>query len=138
MNPVAITDWHKYLQDGDNFLQTALAGAKRRAAIFTPEILYNLVAMAIEKQIMGFIMSRGDLAENHTMTDLLRALAKHAEVPADLARDLLYLDSFQEICDLNAYKRRPPTPAETSRILAIGSELQTFINLSLQRCRPAA
>lgn len=138
MQPMAIIDWRLYLSDGAQYLRTALAGAEKRAGVFTSEILYNITAMGIEKMIMGFLMSRGDLAENHTMADLLRALEKHVAVPTALAHDLLYLDSFQEICDLDAYNRRPPTLAETSRILAIGSELQTFINDAMQRCRPAA
>jgi len=138
MQQMAIIDWHLYLTDGAKYLRTAHAGAEKRAGVFTTEILYNIIGMGIEKLIMGFLMSRGDLAENHTMGDLLRALEKHVEVPAALARDLLYLDSFQEICDLATYNRRPPTPAESRRILAIGSELQTFINDTMQPCRPAA
>ena len=138
MNPVPIIDWRNYLKDGEKYLQTALGAAKRRSEVFTPEILYNIIGMAIEKLIMGFLMSRGDLAENHTMGDLLRALEKHTEVPANLSRDLLYLDSFQEICDIDTYNRRPPTLEETKRILAIGQEMETFINTNLQQCRPAA
>jgi len=135
---IAITDWREYLKDGKLYLQTALGAAERRSDVFTPEILYNIVAMSIEKLIMGFLMSRGDLAENHTMGDLLRALEKHAEVPAILSRDLLYLDSFQEICDLDTYNRRPPTQEETIRILAIGREMEAFINANLQQRHPAA
>lgn len=137
MMTVAITDWRKYLKDGDQYLQTALGAAERRSNVFTPEILYNIVAMAIEKLIMGFLMSRGDLAENHTMGDLLFALKRHLDLPEEIVGDLLYLDSFQEICDLDSYNRRPPTDEETIRILAIGREMQTFINASLQQCQPA-
>jgi len=128
MIPMAITDWRQYLKEGEQYLKTALGGADRRAEVFTPEILYNITGMAIEKLIMGFLMSRGDLAENHTMADLLRALEKHAEIPAALAQDLLFLDSFQEICDIDTYKRRPPSPEETRRILAIGQAVEQFIS----------
>jgi len=138
MMTVAITDWRKYLKDGELYLQTALGAAKRRSEVFTPEILYNIVAMAIEKLIMGFLMSRGDLAENHTMGDLLFALKRHLELPEKITGDLLYLDSFQEICDLDTYNRRPPTPEETRRILSIGQEMQTFITANLHKCQPAA
>ncbi len=127
MITMAITDWRQYLKEGEQYLQTALGAATRRPEVFTPEILYNLTGMAIEKLIMGFLMSRGDLAENHTMADLLRALGRHAEVPAELVQDLLYLDSFQEICDLATYRRRPPTPEESRRILAIGQAVRQFI-----------
>ncbi len=138
MIPVAIIDWRNYLKDGEKYLQTALGAAERRSEVFTPEILYNIVGMAIEKLIMGFLMSRGDLAENHTMGDLLRALEKHSTVPDTISRDMLFLDSFQEICDIDTYNRRPPTQEETKRILAIGQDLETFINANLQQCQPAA
>ena len=138
MNPVAIIDWRNYLKDGEKYLQTALGAAKRRSEVFTPEILYNITGMAIEKLIMGFLMNRGDLAENHTMGDLLHALERHIDVPTNLTQDLLYIDSFQEICDLDTYNRRPPTPEEIKRILTIGQEIETFITTNLQQCQPAA
>ena len=137
MIPVAITDWREYLKDGEKYLQTASGASIRRSEIFTPEILYNITAMGIEKLIMGFLMSRGDLAENHTMGDLLFALKRHLKLPERLINDLLYLDSFQEICDLDTYNRRPPTPEESGRILEIGRNLETFINKSLNQCQPA-
>ncbi|MDH5297936.1 MAG: hypothetical protein OEV91_02860 [Desulfobulbaceae bacterium] len=127
MTPMAIVDWRLFLKHGEEYLATAEQAARRRPEVFTPDILYNLTAMAIEKLIMGFLMSRGDLAENHTMGDLLRAMELHAKIPADLARSLRFLDSFQEICDLDSYNRRPPTPEETGRILAIGREVERFI-----------
>jgi len=123
-----LSDWRQYLKDGEGYLTTAQQAAARKKQAFTPEILYNLTAMAIEKYIMGFLMSRGDLADNHTMGDLLAAMERHIPLPAELAGDLLFLDSFQEICDLDTYSRRPPTSAEIEKILNIGQQIKEFIN----------
>lgn len=131
MFPNSITDWRLYLRDGEQYLATAEGAAVRRREVFTPEILYNLTAMAIEKLIMGFLMSRGDLAENHTMGDLLVAIKRHLALPQSLVDGLTYLDSFQEICDLDTYSRRAPTEEECGQIIAIGADLKNFITASL-------
>ena len=114
-------NWRDYQRDGEQFLRTALqAHAKGRQA-FSSDTLYNLTCMAIEKYIMAFLMKHGDLAENHTMGDLLRALTTHCGDLGDLAQQLLYLDTFQEICDLENYTVRIPNQNDIERILAIGS-----------------
>lgn len=122
-----IEDWRQYLKQGEKYLNTAVKAAAKRPEVFTPAILYNLSAMAIEKLIMGYLMSRGDLAENHTMADLLQALERHIELPADLARDLLCLDSFQEICDMDTFSIKKPMGSDIAKMLTIGDEVKRFI-----------
>lgn len=124
---VQIADWRNYFTDGEKYLRTASAGQSRRPEIFTPEILYNLVTMAIEKFCMGFLMSRGDLADNHTMVDLLHSLARHLTLPPDLARDLRDLDAFQEICDLDTYSRQPPSRRQIDAMLGVARATQAFL-----------
>ena len=124
---IGIQDWRHYLSDGASFLKTAVNAAEKRPGVFTPEILYNLVAMAIEKLLMGFLMYHGDLAENHTMADLLRSVEHHVLMDKELAADLLLLDSFQEICSLDTFSRKTPTAADISKIIGIGREVQLFV-----------
>ncbi len=120
---IEIDNWQEYRRDGEQFLHTALSAARSRNRRFTPDTLYNLVAMAIEKLIMAFLMRRGDLADNHTMLDLLQALERHIPVRPELARQFAYLDAFQEICAIDSYSCRTPTPADIERITAIGVEV---------------
>ncbi len=129
---VQLDDWRRYHRDGEQFLHTAVEAARKRPEVFTPEILYNLVAMAIEKYIMAFLMFNGDLAENHTMGDLLRALELHAGPQPELADRLLRLDAYQEICDLDSYKRRPPSIDDLPDILTTGQEVRRFVQERLQ------
>ncbi len=124
---VQIEDWRKYIDDGEKFLNTAINAAQKRPEVFTPEILYNLTAMAIEKFCMGYLMYHGDLADNHTMADLAEAVERHAGPQPELTKKLLFLDSFQEICDLSTYKRRPPNKEEITQILSIGQEVNNFV-----------
>jgi len=122
-----IDDWRQYIKEGGQYLHTAHEAAERRAEVFTPEILYNLTAMAIEKFIMGYLMSRGDLADNHTMRDLVEALERNAGPQPELGAKLRYLDGFQEICDLETYSRKPALPENIPEILAIGQMVREFV-----------
>lgn len=127
MELMQITDWRQYLKEGDQYLSTAVGAAARRSKVFTPEILYNVTAMAIEKMIMGYLMSRGDLADNHTMRDLLDAVERNAGPQPELGAKLRYLDGYQEICDLDTYKRVAPAPEDIPEILAIGQMVKAFV-----------
>ena len=123
-NCISIDSWKEYQRDGEQFISVARRAIEKHNSRFTPEILYNLIAMGIEKLIMAFLMKRGDLAENHTMGDLLYSLQKHLGKLEELQEDFAYLDSFQEICELANYKRKAPALVEISRILKIGEKVQ--------------
>ncbi len=129
---VQIEDWREYISDGGKFLHTALNAAQKRPEVFTPVILYNLTAMAIEKFCMGYLMYHGDLADNHTMTDLAEAVERHAGPQPELTKKLLFLDSFQEICDVNSYNRHPPSKEEIGKILTIGQEVKDFVSSKIE------
>jgi hypothetical protein len=125
---VQIDDWRKYHRDGEQFLRTALMAREKGRKHFTPEILYNLTGMAIEKFIMAYLMKNGDLADNHTMGDLLTALERHAGKQPELAEKLRYLDTFQEICALDSFSVKAPDQEETEVILGIGREIKEFLS----------
>lgn len=127
MGFIQIEGWRQYIKEGGQYLRTAHQAAERRGEVFTPEILSNLTAMAIEKFIMGYLMSRGDLADNHTMRDLLDAVERNAGPQPELGAKLRYLDAFQEICDMDTYSRKPALPEDIPEILAIGQLIREFV-----------
>jgi len=123
---VQITGWREYIKEGEQYLKCAVNAVKKRRAAFTPVILYNLIGMAIEKFLMGFLMHNGALAENHTMIDILNSVEKITGPQPQMLDDFRYLDSFQEICDIDAYNTREPTQAEIPRIIACGVAIRAF------------
>lgn len=127
MIPAPIHDWHTYLRDGEQFLKTAQAAYSKKKKAFSPETIYNLICMGIEKLIMAFLMQRGDLAENHTMVDLLRALEGHLGFNDEISKKLGYLDSFQEICDLDTYATVKPTTSDLEIIVGAGKEVHHYL-----------
>ena len=127
MQLVQLDDWRQFMKEGDDYLNTALRAAAKRREVFTAEILYNLAAMAIEKHLMALLMFHGDLADNHTMRDLIHSTERHLSLEPGLKERLLFLDAFQEICDQESYRRTPPDEAELAVVLQTAEEIQNFV-----------
>jgi hypothetical protein len=128
MNIVQIDNWRDYRRDGEQFLHTATEAHNKKRKAFSTDTLYNVTCMAIEKLVMAFLMKNGDLAENHTMADLLRALQLHLGDIPDLAEKLMYLDTFQEICSLDEYIIHIPTEEDVVKMLAIGEDVRAVLH----------
>ncbi len=128
MNIVQIDNWEDYRSDGEKFLQTATLAYSKKKKAFSTDTIYNVTCMAIEKLIMAFLMKNGDLAENHTMADLLRALQLHLGNIPGLEEKLLYLDSFQEICSLENFTIQIPSEEDVVKMLAIGEDVRTILH----------
>ncbi len=124
-----IRGWEQFLQEGEAYLKTGNGAHSRGKKAFTPEILYNIIAMAIEKLTMAVLMQRGALPYNHSMADLVEALewVVPAEI-ADLKEQLLALDRYQEICDVDAFNIRPPTSEAIPAMLTLAGNLQALVH----------
>ncbi|WP_457574158.1 hypothetical protein [Desulfolithobacter sp.] len=123
-----IDDWEDFLREGREYLATARGGYARRRNIFTPEILYNLIAMAIEKFVMAALMFHGTLPYNHTMHDLVEAMDQTFPGAIDTMRErLLSLDRYQEICDLDTYHIDPPSLEEITDMLVLAEQLGDLV-----------
>jgi len=109
----AIEDWQEYKVEGRQFLQLAETAFRKKKKTFTTEILYNLIAMAIEKLVMSALMEIGRLPYNHTMHDLVDALERWMpETIKGMEEPIRQLDSYQDICDPYAYSIKIPTVEE--------------------------
>ncbi|WP_152555186.1 hypothetical protein [Desulfonatronum thiodismutans] len=131
--------WRDFIAEGRQFHKAALGGLKR-TEVFTPEILYNMLAMAMEKYIMGLLMYRKNLPDNHTFRDLvdgLRRMEARSEnysgprLTDELAGELLALDAFQEICSVDGYARQPPSNEEILRMSRTCAKLQEYVDAGL-------
>ncbi|MBU4263022.1 MAG: hypothetical protein KKC76_14295 [Proteobacteria bacterium] len=125
----SIKGWEEYLHEGDQYLTTARNAFAGQRHAFTAEILYNVIAMAIEKLVMGALMQSGNLPYNHTMRDLAEAMEEHFPGRLGGIKDrLISLDAYQEICDLDTYHRQPPTMEEIPAMLNLAIELQELVS----------
>lgn len=121
----AIEDWQQYKLEGEQFLRLAETAFRKKKKNFTTEILYNLIAMAIEKLVMSALMEIGRLPYNHTMHDLVDALEQWLpEAVRGLEESIRNLDSYQDICDPSAWTVKVPTPAEIDIMLRVARQLE--------------
>ncbi|MDZ8119372.1 hypothetical protein [Pontiella agarivorans] len=104
--------YEAFMNEGDKYLKTAKGGIKR-PAIFTAEILYNIIGLAIEKHVMAALMAKGKLADNHTFTDLIDAADQVGGIGEEIAAQLLKFESYQNICPVFAgyHRAEPPVDA---------------------------
>ena len=121
----AIEDWQQYKIEGRQYLNLAETAFRKKKKAFTTEILYNLIAMAIEKLVMSGLMEIGRLPYNHTMHDLADALEQWMpESILGMAEAIRNLDSYQEICDPYVCTIKAPTPEEIENMLALARQLE--------------
>ena len=125
----AIDDWQQFKTAGLQYLDLAERAFHKRHKTFTPDILYNLIAMAIEKMVMSALMAIGRLPYNHTMHDLVAALEQWLpEAIRGMEEPIRSLDSYQDICDPYAYSIRVPTSEEIADMLALARQLEQRLN----------
>ena len=125
IRPRAIDDWPRYREEGEQFLRLAERAHEQQKKAFTPTILYNLVAMAIEKLVMAALMRCGRLPDNHTLHDLVAALERWLpDSVRGLAEPLCQLDSFQDICDPYASTMTSPSAGEVESMLILARKLE--------------
>ena len=128
-----ISGWEDFLQEGEAYLQTASGAHAHGRRAFTPVILYNIIAMAIEKSVMAVLMKHGALPYNHTMVDLVFAMDDlFPEYIAAIRDDLLALDSYQEICDVDGFSITPPAPDKIPAMLSLAHALQELVHTKIR------
>jgi len=127
-----ISGWEDFWSEGKAFLKTASAAYAQRKKAFTTVILYNIIAMAIEKFVMTALMCEGKLPFNHTMKDLVEAMDEaFPGAMSDIREGLLNLDQYQEICDIDTFNISGPAMEEIPTMLGLASRLQDLVEKQL-------
>ena len=126
MSGIFDDDYEAFMNEGDKYLKTARGGVKR-PAVFTTEILYNIIGLAIEKHVMGALMAKGKLADNHTFTDLIDATRQIGEIDEAIAGQLRKFESYQNICPVFAgYHRTEPPQEAIPEMIATAEAVQAW------------
>jgi hypothetical protein len=125
-------DWCIFYDEGCCFHKT-VNGAVKRPEVFTPEIIQNIAAMAIEKYFMAIFIKRSFLPLNHTLSDLLDTAASLSlPIESDLLETLNYMDQLQQICSFDNFKITPPTQSDVPRFLKAVADVAAIASKELQ------
>jgi len=118
--------WETFFDEGDSYLRVAQGGVKR-PKIFTPEVVYNLAAMALEKHVMSVLIHNGTLADNHTFEDLVDATDRCSPLAPDVRERLLDLQRHQQICSpYDGYRRDTLTREVADEITLVAAAIKDW------------
>jgi len=120
------------IQEADQYLKTAVGGLKRET-VFTPEILYNVLGMSIEKYCLALLYYKEKMPDNHTFLDLVDAMSAVVSFPADLKEELKALQGYQEICSLSTYVRNVPDRAAILEMIETTRKLESFVKTTCEQ-----
>jgi hypothetical protein len=109
-------DWEIFYAEGLRYREIAEKTAGNSVK-FTPEILYNLSCIAIEKLFMGYFLKVKFMPYNHTLQDLVESMKELRPVPPELEECLMRMNSFQEICSIERYSRRIPSAGDVAEFI---------------------
>jgi hypothetical protein len=126
-------EWKGFYDAGRAFHKTARGGLGR-PEVFTPEIIQNIAAMAIEKYFMAIFTHRGILPRNHTMGDFLEEARNFMSLPAEFEETLRYMDSLQNICSVVDFKITRPKAADAPRFIEAADTLALLAERELALC----
>ncbi len=127
------TEWKPFYEDARAYRKTA-CGAVRRPRVFTPEIMLNIIGMAIEKYLMAVFIRHGVLPSNHTMHDLVESLDGVASLDAETCDTMRAMDDFQQICVLDDIRTRTPEPEDIARFLRALDRVSALAEGELAPC----
>ena len=125
--------WEDVWKEAEEF-RSAASGGMSRTKVFTPRILYNILAMSAEKYCIALFTSRRYMTEGHTFHDLANALTEVLGDAADekFLKDFRGLDKAQmEQCSLAVYKPSPMGYEDIASYLEVLESLRTLVQGSL-------
>ena len=125
MTHATILGWQEHMESGRRYLKTASNG-RARPAVFTPELIYQVTAMAIEKLLVGIWQYHGQMPGDHTLEGLVDGLEPICPLEKDLAEDVKALGRFDDMCPLVPVNKHIPTDLEIQGMLAVARQVAAF------------
>ena len=131
------SDWYDYVVAGIKYLKTAVKG-RNRPSVFTNELTYNLITLAVEKLLVGLSLHHGNPPEHHRLDGLVNTVTQIEPMDADLIKKVEGIDSYQDLCSLEVYSRPVPNDMEIKAMLEIAKEVERFVKQSIERRNSSA
>jgi hypothetical protein len=126
------SDWYDHVVAGIQYLKTVVKG-QSRPSVFTNELKYNLITLAVEKLLVGLSFHHGKLPEHHRLDGLVDAVAQMDPMDPELVKRVKALDGYQELCSLEIYSRPIPNDVEIQAMLKTAKEVEHFVKQSIER-----
>lgn len=119
--------WKAWLREGRQYLKAG-GGEKNK---FNNSILYNLLAMSLEKFVMAILGYNLSMPLNHTFSDLIYSLEALYPIDDDLRKTVLLLETKQEICSFEDYVRSDISDED---IVGLREAVKQFEKIAAEVC----
>lgn len=119
-----------FIKEANEFYKVAVGGVKKKK-IFTNEILYNLISISIEKYFMGFLTSRNQLPQCHTLKNMINEVKSLVEVNETIVQKMYYFDDVQQICSLIDYHRKTISDHDINEMISVLGEIKELVDRNL-------
>jgi hypothetical protein len=126
------SDWYDHVVAGIQYLKTAKKG-ESRPEVFTNELTYNLIALAIEKLLVGLSLYHGKIPQHHRLDSLVQAVVKIEPMEDNLVENIKALDDYQNLCSLEVYHLPIPNDLEIRSMLEIAKRVEHFVIQSIEK-----
>ena len=121
-----ITGYDQMLRHANGYFSTAMR-AYQKNSVFSDELIFNILTMAIEKYLVGLLMSVGILPVNHVIKYLLMEVNQHFDIDKTVRQKLEDVDNYLDICSLDEFLKITPSKEELGKLIEATSQLKIFI-----------
>jgi|GEM_PF-4923788 len=111
-------------QDGSDLLQFIVAKAEPVKDILVPN--GQMILMAIEKLVRGFLLCKKFPATSHTLNGLLKMLSEEGSLPENLIQKIMEIDKKYTLCK-NGPLYKPQDEQEVHFLLEKAKELEVYL-----------
>jgi len=126
MNGIGVHGWSEYIDEGRQYLKTALAGRKR-AAVFNNELLGNLIGLSLEKFLVGLCLRHGHMPADHTLGGMVAEADRVCPLDRSLVEEILMLDRAQDLCSLDVHMPPAVSDRRIETLLRMNERLAAFV-----------
>lgn len=120
-------EWTNFIQEGLQFLRTARNGQKRKA-VFTNEIIYNLIGLSLEKMLVGLCMRHGHMPADHTLAGIVAEVNDLCPMDTTLAEEIQAMDRIQDLCALDMNSFCTVSDRQVAQLLSLNERVAAFVN----------
>lgn len=126
-----INEWTDYVYQGRQYLKTARNGRKRKQ-VFTNEVTYNLIALSVEKLMLGLCMKFGHLPEDHTLSGIVTAAHDLCPMDPALKHEIHMMDQMLDMCALDGNMLCIVNDQQIDNLLLLNEQVHAFVASNIE------
>lgn len=126
-----IDEWADYIKEGRQYFKTARNGRKRKA-VFTNEVTYNLICLSLEKLLIGLCMQRGQIPEDHTIRGIVATTNDLCPMDPVLMQEIDSMDRIHDMCSLEVQNFCTVQDGQIEGLLSLNERVEAFVDTHLQ------